>query len=238
VRAGRATIRIHHRQYLVSTAALASVLAFTAQAQTSVAPNTPPAVAEIVVTGTQIRGVAPIGSPPIVVGRTEIVDSGLNNTSDIIHDIPQISMLGSSQNYGGTANLAGLNVSRNNAINIRGLGPQATLSLIDGRRTPLQGPTAGLFDPDNIPTIALSAIEVVADGASATYGSDAVAGVANFILRRNFDGLEIDAHYGTAADYSDEKRGGRVCLDRAVRFLSGIPAVGALPILAWHAGRA
>jgi len=160
---------------------------------------------EIVVTGTQIRGVQLVGAPIISVDRQEIVDSGLNTTADILHDIPQVTSLGANQSTLGANQNANLNTNRDNAINIRGLGTQATLTLLDGRRTPLGGSTGQLFDPSSIPTIAIQNIDVVADGASAIYGSDAVAGVANIILRKDFEGLEAEAHYGTAADYRATK---------------------------------
>ncbi len=156
---------------------------------------------EVVVTGTQIRGVAPVGAPVISVDSQEIIDSGLNTTADILHDIPQVTSIGANSSTLGSNQNASLNTNKDNAINIRGLGTQATLTLLDGRRTPLGGSTGVLFDPSSIPTIAISAIDVVADGASAIYGSDAVAGVANIMLRKNFEGIESSADYGTGSDY-------------------------------------
>jgi iron complex outermembrane receptor protein len=199
------------RAVFSTTSALAILTATGAIAQTT-SPAAAPAksgtdVGEIVVTGTQIRGVAPVGAPVITVGRQEIVDSGLHTTADILHDIPQVTLLGAGQATLGANQNANLNTNRDNAINIRGLGPQATLTLLDGRRTPLGGSSGNLYDPSSIPTIAISSIDVVADGASAIYGSDAVAGVANIVLRKNFDGLEAEADYGTAAGYNTWKAG-------------------------------
>ena len=171
----------------------------------------PDTVAEIVVTGTQIRGIAPVGAPVISVGQKDIVDSGLTTVSDIIHDIPQVSYVGPGQNSPGgsyAAQNANQNVNKSNSINIRGIGDQATLVLLDGRRLAPGGSGAALFDPSSIPAIALGRIEVVADGASAIYGSDAVAGVANLILRKNFAGLELTAQGGWGSDYNFQQFGG------------------------------
>ena len=189
---------------LCMLAAAASSAADNPPAAVQSAPPTADAnneLVEIVVTGTQIRGVDLVGAPVVSVDRQEILDSGLNSTADILHDIPQVTSLGANASTLGANQNANLNTNRDNAINIRGLGTQATLTLLDGRRTPLGGSAGQLFDPSSIPTIALQNIDVVADGASAIYGSDAVAGVANLILRKNFDGLEAEAHYGTADDY-------------------------------------
>ncbi len=113
--------------------------------------------------------------------------------------------------YGATA--AGLqsggsnNVTYGSSINIRGIGPFATLTLVDGHRVVPQGTTGFAVDPSVIPTIGLERVEIVADGSSAIYGSDAVAGVANLILRRNFEGLEASARYGTAKGYNEQQFG-------------------------------
>lgn len=163
-------------------------------------------VSEVVVTGTQIRGVAPVGSPVIAVDQKAIQQTGLTTTSDVIHSIPQVSGIGPGESVTGTnANNATLNITGSNAIDLRGLGVQATLVLLDGRRVPPGGVGGQLFDPSNIPSIALQRIEVVADGASAIYGSDAVAGVANLILRKNFTGVEVEARYGGASDYWEKQ---------------------------------
>ena len=159
----------------------------------------------IVVTGTILRGVAPVGSSIISLNATDIQKTGLLTTTDILRSIPQISGIGTGEASTNTAaNNANLNISRANALNIRGLGIQATLTLMNGRRLPVGGFGGQLFDPGSIPAIALARIDVVADGASATYGSDAVAGVANLILRTDVDGIEARARYGFADDYNSQ----------------------------------
>ena len=175
------------------------------------APDAPAEVGadpEIVVSGTQIRGVAPVGSTIISVDRKSFEQSGVTTTNDILRQVPQVASLGPGEaTTGPVVSNSNLDTSKANSVNLRGIGPQATLSLLDGRRVPPGGTGAQLFDPSSIPTIALARIEVVADGASATYGSDAVAGVVNFILRRDVEGLEASARYTGAADYRSQQFG-------------------------------
>ena len=141
---------------------------------------------EIVVTGTAIRGVAPVGSATINIGRDTIVQSGLRDAGSLIANLPQGSSQGTTlANNGG----------RSAGVNLRGLGNNATLLLFDGHRTVAQGIQNIVPDPNTIPFGAIERVEVVTDGASAVYGSDAVAGVVNYILRRPFNGLEVTARY-------------------------------------------
>jgi iron complex outermembrane recepter protein len=172
------------------------------------APAQPAALdKEIVVTGTLIRGVAPVGSSVIAVGRSDMVESGLATTEDILKSVPQITNIGPGAVAGANTQNSNLNNTRAEAINIRGIGPQATLALLDGRRLPANGAGAQLFDASALPAIALARVDVVADGASATYGSDAVAGVANFILRKDVEGLEVTGRYNFADQYHSQQVG-------------------------------
>ncbi len=158
--------------------------------------------AEIVVTGSSIRGTPPVGSSLIQVGRAEIDSSPAASTTQLIREVPQILNYGvtdSARNQSGGAG----NIVYGNSINIRGLGPYATLTLLNGRRPVPQGTLGASVDPGNIPAIALERIEIVADGASAVYGSDAVSGVANLILRRKYDGIGIDVQHGWGRDYKE-----------------------------------
>jgi len=141
---------------------------------------------EIVVTGTAIRGVAPVGSATLNIGRETIVQSGVRDAAALITQLPQGSGQGTTlANNGG----------RSAGVNLRGLGNNATLLLFDGHRTVAQGVQTIVPDPNTIPFGAIERVEVVTDGASAVYGSDAVAGVVNYILRRPFNGAEISARY-------------------------------------------
>ena len=203
------TIHSVRRFATVSAFALAaaalSQAAFAQTATADTASEDEGAIEDIVVTGTILRGVAPVGSSIISLNTSDIQKTGLLTTTDVLRSIPQVSGIGTGEASTNTAaNNANLNISRANALNIRGLGIQATLTLLNGRRLPVGGFGGQLFDPSSIPAIALARIDVVADGASATYGSDAVAGVANLILRTDVDGIEARGRYGFADDYSSK----------------------------------
>jgi iron complex outermembrane recepter protein len=152
---------------------------------------------EVVVTGTHIRGVSP-ASPFIVVTSANIANSGLPTTGDVVRSLPQ-SFAGGQQSTIGTNGFgAGQNVSNFNnsdSVNLRGLGSSSTLVLINGLRAPVTG-IQGSVDISAIPLAAIDRIEVVTDGASPLYGSDAVGGVANFILKNNYSGAETSAEVG------------------------------------------
>lgn len=157
---------------------------------------------DIVVTGTLIRGIAPVGAPVLTIGREEIAKTGVGSTTELLRKIPQVSNIGADEaKTQTTANLANANNTFGNGINIRGLGTQATLTLVNGQRAAPAGIFGLYFDSSNIPTIALSGVDVVADGASALYGSDAIAGVVNLKLRSDLDGLDVSGRYGLADNY-------------------------------------
>lgn len=154
----------------------------------------------IVVTGTSIRGAPPVGSSLIQLGRAEIEATVGSSATQIVQEIPQIFNFGVNESARNQSGGAG-NIVYGSSINIRGIGPYATLTLLNGRRAVPQGTLGASVDPGNIPAIALQRVEVIADGASAVYGSDAVAGVANLILRRDYEGLGVDAQYGFGDNY-------------------------------------
>jgi iron complex outermembrane receptor protein len=171
----------------------------TAEAPAGVAPSTggPTTItqgSDIVVTGSRLRGAAPVGSSVISLGRDDVTASGAVTTDRLIRQIPQVFDLGVSENSRGQSGGNG-NITYGNSINLRGIGPYATLILVDGHRAVNN---SRAFDPSVIPTLGLERVEVIADGASAIYGSDAVAGVVNLIPRRNLDGGEVSARYGIA----------------------------------------
>ena len=153
----------------------------------------------IVVTGSRIRG-APIASTRLTYEREEMRNAGQSSADDVIRAIPQ--NFSGGQNPGVGANLPGgknLDVGGGASINLRGLGSDATLTLLDGRRMSFDAALQGV-DVSAIPFGAIERIDVVPDGSSALFGSDAVAGVANIILRRNFDGVETTARVGGSTD--------------------------------------
>ena len=158
---------------------------------------------EITVTGSRIRGVAPVGSPLLSIGRDEITTSSAVTTDRLLRELPQVFDLGVSENSRGQSG-GSSNITYGNSVNLRGIGPYATLVLVNGHR--VVGNTRSV-DPSIIPTLALERVEVVADGASAIYGSDAVAGVVNLIPRRSLNGVEGVARMGVADDFQESMFG-------------------------------
>jgi len=158
-------------------------------------------VDDIVVTGTSIRGIRPVGSATVPLTREDIQATGLTSTADVVRTLPQLQNLGQDETRTGGSQDAGTNSGRGTALNLRGLGANATLMLVDGRRIAPSGTTSGFGDPNQIPIAAVERIEVVTDGASAIYGTDAVGGVVNFIIRKNYDGAEVTGRYSTTDGY-------------------------------------
>jgi iron complex outermembrane recepter protein len=145
-------------------------------------------VDEITVTGSRIRRAdLESASPVTVIQREEMVLTGLTDVGSFIQRMPSMSgsPIGTTTNNGGNGSVQ---------IDLRGLGPDRTLTLINGQRTVDGG------DFQTIPQSMIERVEILKDGASAVYGADAVAGVVNIITRRNFEGLEFNAQ---TADYFD-----------------------------------
>src|SRR5688572_28167410 len=150
----------------------------------------------IVVTGTSIRGQAPIGSNLVSVGVNDLEKSAATNLSTLVNTIPALTTNGSLAQ--------GENLWSFYSPQIHQLGGSSsntTLVVIDGMRMPGGGAQFSQTDPNVIPTSAMQRVDVLADGASSVYGSDAVAGVVNFVTRRTFEGLQIGSSYGTADGY-------------------------------------
>ena len=155
------------------------------------------AVEEVTVTGTSIRGVAPVGANLVTVGQQDIQKQGGATLDEVLKQVPALSNFGQAGQ--------GQHNSTYFSPNIHQLGASAsgsTLVIMDGLRFPLGGTSHSQPDPSIIPTIAIQRVEVLADGSSSIYGSDAVAGVINFITRSNYDGLLIQAEGGGATDYN------------------------------------
>lgn len=154
--------------------------------------------AAIVVTGTRIKG-ARVVSEVITLNRETIVEAGQIDLGEAIRSLPQNFSGGQNPGVGSGAGLVNSNVNSASSANLRGLGPDATLTLLNGHRLPYDSAFAGV-DISAIPLAAIERIEVVPDGASALYGSDAVTGVVNVILRRDFEGLATSAQLGAGTD--------------------------------------
>lgn len=202
----------HHMLAMLAGTAISLALTAPAMAQDATVPQEQassdaavPTDAAIIVTGSRIRGVAPVGSAVISIGADKIAEQPVMSTNDLLRRVPQVLSLGANRN-GGSAQNGAANATRGAGINLRGISTNATLLLYDGRRFPPQGTQGQYTDPSVIPAIALERVEVVADGASAVYGSDAIAGVVNFILRRNFEGMEFRARSGFIDGGYDEQQ--------------------------------
>jgi len=162
---------------------------------------------EIIVVGSRIGqgGEFESTSPITIVSHDEILKSGYNNLQQLLEKIPAsgngtFSTRGNNQDS--TANGA-------SAISLRGLGADATLVLVNGRRVAIspfgESITTNFVDINAIPVSAIERVEVLKDGASAVYGSDAVAGVVNIVLRKDFDGFEVTAGYGDVTSGSNSE---------------------------------
>jgi outer membrane receptor for ferrienterochelin and colicin len=160
----------------------------------------------IEVTGSHIRRVDLEGPAPVLVITREQIDrSGVSDVAALLRELPVIA-------GGGVTDFnAALGFQRGNqAVSLRGLGPVATLVLLNGRRMPVApyadpGTAYGnSFNLNVIPLSAIERIEVLKDGASAIYGSDAIAGVVNVILRKDFRGAEATWSHWQQLDNFDQ----------------------------------
>lgn len=204
--------RIFNRNLLLSTSLIAGMTAFAAPAfgqvaepvegsdvQTSADLGAPPEDdGDIVITGSRIaRPDLEVSSPVNVVSQMEIRDRQPNTAEDLLRDLPSVRPnLGPAVNNGSNGSAS---------VDLRGIGTNRTLVLLDGRRLVPFG-LDGTVDLNVIPVGLIDRVDVVTGGASSVYGADAVAGVVNFITRRNFSGLDLQANYriaerGDAAEF-------------------------------------
>jgi iron complex outermembrane recepter protein len=153
---------------------------------------------QVLITGTHIRGAAPVGSAVYVYGQDDIKKMGVGSTSEFLAQVPQNFV----SNGPATFNSIGGNSQNAQAatsVNLRGVGTDGTLVLINGHR-PAPSVVGNFFDVSTIPLSAIDRVEILPDSASAIYGSDAVAGVVNFILKEDYDGAETRVRNGWLAD--------------------------------------
>ena len=157
---------------------------------------------DVVITGSRIRG-APVASPVLRVTQADIVNQGRSDLGQVIRDIPQNFAGGQNPGVGqGVPSTSGADIGGGSALNLRGLGSDATLTLLNGHRLAYTAVFQSV-DVSAIPIDILDRIEIVPDGASALYGSDAIAGVANILLKRDFSGVQVSSTLGTATDGGD-----------------------------------
>ncbi len=186
-----------------SVSVLALMTAFGGLAGTAFAQDTQTMETVVVTgTGTNITGVAPVGSESIKMDRQQIQATGLPTLTDVVNTLPQVQQVQNVGRLGGTAQYGGYggfgaNTSQGTSISLRSTGNLATLFLVDGRRVAPSGAAQTFTQGNNLSLAAIDRIEVVADGSSGIYGSDAVAGVVNIITRKDFEGVEVTGRYTT-----------------------------------------
>ncbi|HWY96366.1 MAG TPA: TonB-dependent receptor [Steroidobacteraceae bacterium] len=205
-------------------AAAVALPSMSALAQQAPAVSAEP-LQEIIVTGSRIAAPNEVSTSPIQVLDTKYIQaSGKTDIADLITQLPQIFTNSLGQDLGnGTSGLstpAGVATA-----DLRGLGPNRTLVLVDGRRLGQGSPNTAIQSPapdlDQIPAGLVERVEVVTGGASAAYGSDAIAGVVNFIMKKNFEGVQIDGQYN-----ENEHNNGNGYLQGLVRGFNAVPATG------------
>ena len=159
-----------------------------------------PAQEDIVVTGSRIAG-APSAAPVVRVTSEDIRNAGQADLGEVARSLPQNFGGGFNPGIGNGQGAPNENANVNGAstFNLRGIGPNATLTLINGNRFAYTG-VSSVIDVSAIPVSAVERIEIVADGASAIYGADAVAGVVNILLKRDYEGASAMARVGASTD--------------------------------------
>lgn len=162
------------------------------------APAMAQQIEEIVVTGSRIRSPNMTSiSPVTAVTDAEIKAQGVTRVEDLVNSLPQaFAAQGGSVSNGATGTAT---------VSLRGLGSERTLVLIDGRRLMPGDPNVPSPDLNFIPTALVERVDVNTGGASAVYGSDAIAGVVNFIMKRDFEGVRVDVQHGFYAHKNDDK---------------------------------
>jgi iron complex outermembrane receptor protein len=214
-----------NKRLLLAAAIAMSSMSVFAQQQAATTSTEP--LQEIIVTGSRIAAPNEVSTSPIEVLSSQYIEtSGKTDISDLIMQLPQIFNNGLGQDLGNTT--SGLTTAGGIATaDLRGLGPNRTLVLVDGRRLGQGSPYTFIQSPapdlDQIPGGLVDRIEVVTGGASAAYGSDAIAGVINFIMKKNFEGIQIDGQFNE--NYHDNNN---TYMQNLVRGFGTTPATGTI----------
>jgi iron complex outermembrane recepter protein len=172
-------------------------------------PAGPPAAGEgagdqsgdIVVTGSRIiRSGATTSTPTVMLGSADIAQAGAISPGDLLRQLPAVAPGLNSESSGVSFNGAGLDL-----IDLRSLGTNRTLVLVNGRRQVSSNPSTASVDMNTIPTPMIERVEVITGGASAVYGADAVSGVVNVILKQDFDGFAVNGQFGISSRGDGER---------------------------------
>ncbi|HEY2750101.1 TonB-dependent receptor domain-containing protein [Phenylobacterium sp.] len=227
-----------NRSHLCAGSALTFVMAVGSSqafaAAAAPAATGPANVSEVVVTGSLISGTPKTAALPVdVVTQDMLKKQGAPTVIEVIKQLPESSgVIGESNQF--VAGGRGQGQYGTSTVNLRGLGPERTLTLFNGHRLPLAFAIAP--DPNMLPLAAIGRVEVLKDGAAATYGSDAIGGVVNFITRRSFEGLEIGGDYrwidgSKGNDYTANLTWGKVGDNWDVLVSGGYQHRSELPVL-------
>lgn len=194
---------------MIGLAPLAAAMAQDAQPAPSPPQDQAPSSAQgsaaatqlqsVTITGTLVRGIAPVGTQPITVTKEDIERTGATNTNQVLATVPVVSNAFNTNTISQT-NDPGTTIFRPNIRNFGAAGGNTTLVLIDGHNIVGAGALQTTPDSGVIPPGALDRIEILPDGGSSMYGADAVGGIVNFITKRKFNGVRFDGDYGFTAD--------------------------------------
>jgi outer membrane receptor protein involved in Fe transport len=178
---------------------------------------------EIVVTGSRIRSANLESTTPVTqVTAADVVTQGVTRIEDLVNQLPQAFAAQNVTVANGATGTA--------TLDLRGLGSPRTLVLVDGRRLPYGGVTNSAADINQIPTQMIERVDILTGGASAVYGSDAVAGVVNFIMKKDFEGVQVTSQYNFYWHENDFGGPGAVKLrDTIADLAEANPAQFALP---------
>ena len=200
------TVKNPKRSILAGIAALFAVASDPSQSadetENDAEGNPEHTLEEIIVTGSWIRG-GNASDNLITIDREAIDKAGFSDIDGLLRALPQNYASDSPAAARGTS--GALNSGFGSGVNLRGLGSDSTLTLLNGRRiAPAGGDVGGFTDVGGLPLAAIERVEVLLDGASALYGSDAVGGVVNFVLRSDYDGAETRLRYGSGSTEADD----------------------------------
>ncbi|MDQ2988425.1 MAG: TonB-dependent receptor, partial [Pseudomonadota bacterium] len=206
------TLKLKQSVIMVA-ATLGPCLALPAMAAGQAGEQPPPKMERVVVTGSSIKRIDGETALPVQILKREDIDRiGAASTEELVKQLSSLSSAGSSTTVANASGVGGGNIA---TVSLRGLGGGRTLVLVNGRRMSVYGggplgSAGSSVDINSIPLSAIERVEVLKDGASAVYGSDAIAGVVNFILRKDFTGVELTATYGqpSAGGHGKDKKAG------------------------------
>jgi iron complex outermembrane receptor protein len=177
------------RERLLASTMIGGSALMALSAAPAFAADQPSTVQEVVVTGSRIPQPGLTSASPLsVVNSQEVKLQGTTNTEDLLNNMPQVFASFGTMESNGASGTA--------TVDLRGLGTNRTLVLVDGKRVqPGDVGTGSAADLNQIPAALIDRVEIVTGGASAVYGSDAVAGVVNFIMKKDFEGVRFDVEY-------------------------------------------